>query len=102
MAKSLLLLLLLLGLQATRPHKPRKTNSDSNNPRQKEIPQYHCVIFARLLKQTTAATIKKRKRKAWQEDWWQVRFACEKEFDFAVHTSKAKQWHQPAVAGNSS
>lgn len=29
-------------------------------------------------------------------------FACEKVFDFAVDTSKALQWNQPAAAENSS
>lgn len=54
-----------------------------------------CVILGA---EKMAATFEKRKL----DWWWQVRFACEKEFDFAVDTSKAKQWHRPAVAGNSS
>lgn len=57
----LLLLLLLVGLQATQI---QKNQLKRNNPLQKEILQHiHSAIFARLLKQTTAVTIKKKKEK---------------------------------------
>lgn len=56
------------------------------------------VIFAGGLKQTlTQVGKEKQKREAWE-----FRFACEKVFDFAVDTSKALQWNQPAAAENSS
>lgn len=37
-----------------------------------------------------------------EQEAWEFRFACEKVFDFAVDTSKALQWNQPAAAENSS
>lgn len=36
-----------------------------------------------------------------QQQAWEFRFACEKVFDFAVDTSKALRWNQPAAAENS-
>lgn len=42
------------------------------------------------------------KKKIKKQEAWEFRFACEKVFDFAVDTSKALQWNQPAAAENSS
>lgn len=56
----------------------------------------NCVILAGGLQQTLKTHTQKKK------EAWEFRFACEKVFDFAVDTSKALQWNQPAAAENSS
>lgn len=63
------------------------------------MPQYVSYIMCCLIFREEGDSNKQTKK---GQKTWEFRFACRKEFDFAVDTSKAMQWNQPAATANSS